>query len=258
MIPEVKHISPQLELYVYDLPILCPDTIGLIDENLVEICEGESATLLSEAKLTFLDFLSNKDDTTKIGAVAEFFIHLFLRELGYKQEFLFYNLEERSIKKGFDGYFSQGDTQFIVESKSGFESSKNISHKVKIKKAYNDIVSTIGGASKKSAKGQNNPWRNAYNHASHIDVGTKKSIRKNLKELSDLFDQGIYQNIENFNVIPCSTIFLDDEWSAHFSKSILAEEDAFFLALKAKTLKVVCITNKTISALIDYLEGRNE
>ena len=79
-----------------------------------------------------------KDDTTKIGAVAEFFIHLFLRELGYKQEFLFYNLEERSIKKGFDGYFSQGETQFIVESKSGFESTRNISHKAKIKEAYND------------------------------------------------------------------------------------------------------------------------
>ena len=258
MIPEVKHISPDLELYVYDLPTLCLDTISLINRNLVEICEGESDTSLDAAKLTFLDFLSNKDDTTKIGAVAEFFIHLFLRELGYKQEFLFYNLEERSIKKGFDGYFSQGETQFIVESKSGFESTRNISHKAKIKEAYNDIVSTIGGASKKSAKGQNNPWRNAYNHASHIDVNTKKSIRNNLKELSNLFDQGIYQQIENFNVIPCSSLFLDDEWSAHFSESILAEDDVFFLALKAKTLKVVCITNKTIAAFLAYLEGRNE
>lgn len=258
MIPELRHISSELELYVYDLPNLCLDTISLINSSLVEICEGESDTSLDAAKLTFLDFLRNKDDTTKIGAVAEFFIHLFLREQGYKQEFLFYNLEERSIKKGFDGYFSQGDTQFIVESKSGFESTRNISHKAKIKEAYNDIASTIGGKSKKSTKGQNNPWRNAYNHASHIDVGTKKSIRKNLKELSDLFDQGTYQNIENFNVIPCSTIFLDDEWSAQFSESILAEEDAFFLALKAKTLKVVCITNKTISAFINYLEGRNE
>ncbi len=90
MIPEVKHISPDLELYVYDLPTLCLDTISLINRNLVEICEGESDTSLDAAKLTFLDFLSNKDDTTKIGAVAEFFIHLFLRELGYKQEFLFF------------------------------------------------------------------------------------------------------------------------------------------------------------------------
>jgi hypothetical protein len=79
-----------------------------------------------------------------------------------------------------------------------------------------------------------------------------------LKELSDLFDQGIYQQIENFNVIPCSSLFLDDEWSAHFSESILAEDDVFFLALKAKTLKVVCITNKTIAAFLAYLEGRNE
>ena len=99
MIPEVKHISPDLELYVYDLPTLCLDTISLINRNLVEICEGESDTSLDAAKLTFLDFLSNKDDTTKIGAVAEFFIHLFLRELGYKQEFIFRKVKLNSLLK---------------------------------------------------------------------------------------------------------------------------------------------------------------
>jgi len=258
MIPEVKHISPELELYVYNLKVLCADTVELINANLVEICEGDSDTVLDQAKLTFLDFLHNKDDTTKIGAIAEFFIHLFLRESGYKQEFLFYNLEERSIKKGFDGYFSNDGLQFIVESKSGFESTNGISHKAKIREAYRDISSTISGKSKKSATGKNNPWRNAYNHASHADVGTTKSIRKNLKRLSDLFDQGTYQDIENFNVIPCSTIFLDDDWSEHFSSSILAENDAFFIKLKAKTVKVICITNHTISTFINYLEGSYE
>lgn len=36
------------------------------------------------------------------GAVAEFFVHLYLNILGLKQECLFLNLEENSIKKGFD------------------------------------------------------------------------------------------------------------------------------------------------------------
>lgn len=258
MLPVVKHISPHLELYVYDLNKLCDKTMNLLDNNLVQICEGDSDTSLKQAKLIFLDFLSNKDETTKIGAIAEFFIHLFLREHGFKQEFLFFNLEERSIKKGFDGYFSKNDVQYIVESKSGLESTKNISHQSKIKEAYRDISLTISGTSKKSTKGKNNPWKNAYNHACHINVGTNKSIRSNLKKLSDLFDQGTYQDVANFNIIPCSTIYLDDTDIKGFSSSILVEQNAYFSMLKAKTVKIVCVTNGTFSAFFDYLTVSHE
>ncbi|CAM4395321.1 hypothetical protein [Pseudoalteromonas maricaloris] len=255
MNPEVKCISKDIELYIYDLESLCLGTKKLIDSNIVEICEGDSDSSTEQVKLTFIDFLKNKDETKKIGAIAEFFVHLFLREQGYKQEFLFYNLEERSIKKGFDGYFSLGKIQFIVESKSGLESSKGILHQAKVKEAYRDISSVIEGKSKKSSKGKNNPWKNAYNHASHIDVGTSKSIRKNLKELSDLFDRGVYQKVEDFNIMPCSTIFLNEKWSDKFSKSILSESIKYFAPLKAKSVKVICITNFSYSEFINYLES---
>lgn len=39
MIPELKHISPELELKVYDLKVLCANTIKMIDDNLVQICD---------------------------------------------------------------------------------------------------------------------------------------------------------------------------------------------------------------------------
>ncbi|MFY2508239.1 hypothetical protein ACN3E9_08105 [Vibrio pectenicida] len=110
-----------------------------------------------------------------MGAISEFFVHLYLQESGYKQEFLFFNLEEGSIKKGFDGFFSKNSDTFLLESKSGSIKSKKISHKDKLKSAYSDLENYVSG---KSEKGKNNPWKNAYNHASHIDVGTEKSIRK--------------------------------------------------------------------------------
>jgi hypothetical protein len=41
-----------------------------------------------------------------MGAVA-FMIHIYMNEVGFKQEFIFWNLEEESIKKkGFDSYYT--------------------------------------------------------------------------------------------------------------------------------------------------------
>jgi hypothetical protein len=42
----------------------------------------------------------------------------------------------------------------------------------------------------KSKKGRNNPWRNAYNHASHIDVGSRKPLRDKLRDIAKLYDSG--------------------------------------------------------------------
>ena len=58
-----------------------------------------------------------------------------------KQEFLFFNLEENSIKKGFDGLFSKDSETFLVESKSGTILTKGISHRTKLKTAYTDSLS---------------------------------------------------------------------------------------------------------------------
>lgn len=248
--PEIKKISDNVELHVFDLVDLTPDIIQQIDENLVQICEGDSLSSLQMVKSNFLDFLDSKDYRTKIGAVAEFFIHLYLRQCGLKQEFLFFNLEEGSIKKGFDGLFSSATEEYLVESKSGLDTTRGMSHKSKIKEAYDDISSVIEGSSKKSS---NNPWRNAYNHASHIDVGTSKSIRSKIKDLSNLFDSGSYKKVDEFNVIPCSSIFITAEWNADFSRKILEAEDRFFTDFSAKSLKAICITKASYDSFIRYL-----
>ncbi|HHQ4809445.1 TPA: hypothetical protein ACSP29_003874, partial [Aeromonas veronii] len=202
IIPEIKRFSNNIELHVLDFINLTPEITKQIDDQLVQICEGDSDSDLDLVKSNFLKFLETKDERTKIGAVAEFFVHLYLRQMKLKQEFLFFNLEEGSIKKGFDGFFSSETEEYLVESKSGLASTDGISHKNKIKEAYSDISSVIAGDSRKS---KNNPWRNAYNHACHADVGTSKTIRKKIKELSDLFDNGEFGKVDKFNIIPCSS-----------------------------------------------------
>ena len=246
---EIKKIAPNLELHVIDIQEIDYAFEMKIDDFLVSICEGESSSEIVNVKNRLKNFLSTKTESTKMGAIAEFFIHMYMRINGYKQEFLFFNLEEGSIKKGFDGYFSKEDETYIVESKSGLMTTKNIKHEAKLKEAFSDIEKYVSG---KSDKGSNNPWRNAYNHASHIDVGSSKAIRIKIKELSDLYDKNNFKKVDEFNIIPCSTIFLDGEWSVNFTDEILSDHKSL-LSFKGKSIKAVCITKQSINLLNKYL-----
>lgn len=251
MLPvEIKLISSTHELHVINIESLDTKITKYLDDFLVSICEGSSDSELDLVKIRLRKFLEDKDTNTRMGAAAELFAHLYLRMIGYKQEFLFFNLEEGSIKKGFDGFFSKDSETYLLESKSGSISSKRISHKDKLKHAYSDLEKYVSG---KSEKGKNNPWKNAYNHASHIDVGTEKSIRKKIKNLQDMFDQGTFNKITEFNIITCSTIFLNGVWDSTASAEIL-NDNSFVLSFDGKTIKAMCLTKSSLNSFAEYLE----
>ena len=81
------------------------------------------------------------------GSIAEFIVHLYLKACGFSQECLFKNLEEGSIKKGFDGYYTYSNEEWIMESKSGSIKTSGITHRAKIKEAYDDLKNKIDGES---------------------------------------------------------------------------------------------------------------
>ena len=182
-----------------------------------------------------------------MGAIAEFFTHLYLSEIGFKQECLFFNLEEGSIKKGFDGYYSKANEEWIYESKSGSINTKNISHRGKIKEAYIDLKKTIAG------KKKNNPWQNAYNHASHMDVASASDIRKNLKNLSEDFINGKHHDIKNFNVIPGSTIFLNGNWKCLNSAELEKKIKKMITNFQFKKIHIICVNKKSLDLFWGYL-----
>ena len=243
----VKKISQNMELHVLDLKELCREKL---DAHIIGICDGWVDSNIKVVKRRLLNFLSTKDIDKKRGAVAEFLVHLYLRENGFKQEFLFFNLEETSVKKGFDGYFSKSNQQFIVESKSGSAQSKSISHKSKLDEAYNDIRKAVSGVKSNN----NNPWRNALNHASHISVKTDETVRVKLRKLADSFDLEVFNDISEFNIIPCSTIFLDSGWTDNFSHEIIAMGLNSFKKYNANHTILVCITKQSLQDLIEYLK----
>ena len=243
-------ISSNITIHIIDIENITSDLKGYLDKHFVTICEGNSGSDLKQVKKIVLEFLNQKNLNTKMGATAEFFIHLYLKSLGFKQECLYLNLEEGSIKKGFDGYYSLDDLEeYIMESKSGSHSTKGITHPKKINEAYEDLKNSLAGK-----KSNNNPWKNAYNHASHIDVGAAKNIRENIKQLSDEFDKNIFQEIKNFNIIPASTIFLDENWSDEYSTDIIDSLKELIEKFEFKKLNIICVTQKSLQLFEEYLK----
>lgn len=236
-------------LHFINISSLSEPIIDCINRNIISICEGSSATNLETLKIRLKSYLDSKRGSTlEMGAVAEFFTHLYLNEVGFTQQFMYLNLEEGSIKKGFDGYYTYSNDQWIYESKSGLLTSDGVTHENKITEAYNDIVGKVSGAV------SNNPWQNAYNHASHIDVGANQNIRQEIRKLRDDFTLGKYRNISEFNIIPGSTIFLEGNWEEIDTEDLQSKLQDLIKTYKYKNIQVICVNHSTVKLFWNYLE----
>jgi hypothetical protein len=237
-------------LHCVNIEELDDDLVKFIDERIVSICEGCTLTDVAIIKKRLIQYLTpKKGQNEEMGAIAEFFCHLYLGELGFKQEFLYLNLEEGSIKKGFDGYYSKSGETWIFESKSGSITTAGISHKAKVKEGYSDLKGKISG------KVKNNPWQNAYSHASQVDVNCDVSIRNQLKCMADDFVLGKYRNIKNFNIMPGSTIFLGGAWQQIDSDDLEEELKEVIESFQFKKIHIVCVNKASVELFWDYLES---
>ena len=248
---EYRQISDNNYLHVINIQEINTELKEFIDICISWICYGPDDTDISIIKKELISFFetkqSDKDKRTIKGAIAEFFINLYLLDIGFKQEYLFLNLEENSIKKGFDGYFSFSNEEWIFESKSGSISSSNATHKDKIPTAYNDLKKKV------ETKTTNNPWKNAFNHAKR--VGSEKDIITHLKKLSDDFVLEKYQKIKDLNIIPGSTIFLEGNWVDIDTDDLEIKIKNYLSDQEYKGINVICVNNKSIELFQDYLNS---
>lgn len=242
-------VDDKIEISVIDIETITEELKQFIDENIHQICIGEDGDL-STIKLDLKGRIERWGDQNKIiGSIAEFFIHLYLKYKGYKQECLFFNLEENSLKKGFDGLYSIEDDLWLMESKSGLITTSGITHASKIREAYNDVKAKI------TTEVSNNPWLNAYNHARA--VGTKKELRDRLKSLSDDFINHRYQSIDDNNIIPSATIFLNGVWTPQNHDEIVQSIKRISI-LQGKKIHVICVTQNSYEMFMQYLGAENE
>ena len=209
----------------------------------MSICEGNSETDLETIKIKLKDYLEPKGIRIRRGAIAEFYTHLFLKSLGYKQHCLFLNLEENSIKKGFDGYYVFNGDEWIVESKSGASTT----HKSKIEEAYGDLKDKL------TTKTKNNPWENAYNHAAHIAIGANKTILDRLKALSNNYVKNKHLPLTEFCLIPCGTVFNHDASTDTIKDSVYDTIKGTTNSMEYKKLCVIAISNRAYKAFLEFV-----
>lgn len=234
------------KVHVIDAEEYTVELNSYIDEYFVEICEGDSGSSIQTVKRYILDLIEETtDNRRRMGVIAEFFIHLYLKNLGFEQLFTFLNLEERSLKKGFDGHYKKDDKTWIMESKSGSINTAGLNHPYRIKYAYDDLAKKFRGEVK------NNPWRNALNHARV--VGASGSIKENIRKLSEDFANKNYTRIEEYNVIPVSTIFHEGNWEEMNLEDFKTEMRSKIKLLKCTNVFVICINKKSLELFIDYL-----
>lgn len=247
-------VSDKIKLTVIDIEKIDEQIKAVLDENFVLICEGNSGSDLATVKKRVKNLYSTKTQEWIMGATAEFFVHLYIRLSGFKQECLFFNLEEDSIKKGFDGYYSLHGMEWIMESKAGSVDTEGNSHAKKVVIAINDLESKVTGTGDKEKNKTNNPWRNAYSHASHYDVGSADEIRKNIKALTDDYTNEIYHHIEEFNTMPCGTLFLSGIWNPPTHDEVLDSIKMISNKLKGKNIHVICMTQKSVDMFCTYVD----
>lgn len=214
-----------------------------IENEITDIWNPNLGYSLDNIKKDIYNNIKEKTNMQKHGMCAEFFMHLILRDLGYNQKCLFSNLEERSMKKGFDGFYEYNNEFWIAESKCAITNAK---HKDKIKEALDSIEEKINNTN------GNDPWKNAISHINNrVKIDENQSLIKKVAALSQDYINNISHTSSEFNIIPTSTLFVNNQTN----KEIKEEINDLIFTKKIKEMMILCIDNNVYDEFIKYLSG---
>lgn len=217
---------------------------SLIDTYIVDICYKDSAFKIAKAKKYIKDFINTEDEDRKKGAIAEFFLHLYLNSINMEQECLFKNLEENSPKKGFDGVYRDAKKEvWYIESKSGAVNS--CTHKGKVQEAFRDLKDKFSSTTK------NDPWLNAYTHLREINP--TDSLLDKFRALSDEYDAGKPIDMNEYNIAPCGTVY-DNTGKVYNSLDISNDVFNYFAGKDYNKLFSICVTQRAVVEFEHYLD----
>ncbi len=172
----------------------------LIRKNLSSICHGisrgESGKDIYAYKNTLTEFIKryeSKTDNTKKGMIGELLAHVLLTDnlAEFKTGSPLFNMEESSIKKGFDIILLNiaAKTLYIAEIKSGHANSDSSKNK-------NTQLLNMSKTDLNSRLNENNQtiWHNAINGAT-VALDSKK----NLKDIITTILESNLRNAQNEN-----------------------------------------------------------
>ncbi|MCK0120255.1 hypothetical protein MWU61_06870 [Loktanella sp. F6476L] len=232
----------------------------LLKERLAEICWGPTANgskLVAESYEYTMQSLwgrvSNKHFKTQIGMAGELITHLFLARpsAGYVSVNRMFNLEESSIKKGFDLVLTKQESGelFLVEVKaSGIltsDSKKKVLNLLKV--SNNDMNGKLN-------KPADNLWNNALSHCS--SALKKTDLRDKIEAILEVCrDEALtFPSAKDQNVILAGINFNGDKGFCdleEIAKSIAAYKKWG----QYKSLTYFVAQKKTYTAVLTFIES---
>ena len=245
-----------------------------IRKRLVKICEGydnsQSTHLIYSYENTAKEFIkryNSKDDKAaklseqskqnrKKGLIGELLVHIILElENNYIIASPFFNMEERSFKKGYDiALFEESTNEmWIVEVKSGEK-----------QKSQKDVSATIVGLLNTAKNDLNKRlndkdtqlWRNAIN-AAKLSMSSNSNQKEVVVELLANYADGATNGInksQDINVILSGVLFhpmtdLFNEKNISNKQNSVVKENLF------KNVLIIAIQKETYQAVYDFLKS---
>lgn len=238
----------------------------LIRKNLTNICHGSCAEDYKDDALfsyqsTLDDFLcryKKKSDDTKKGMIGEFLSHILLPVIfeDYQIASAFFNLEEKSIKKGFDLvlYNSKDSSMWITEVKSG-NLHKNKGHDETI----SDLLDTArADLSERLSASEKMYWINAINHVRSF-LSQEKDYKSTLIRL--LVDKGNSAAADAADSKKHSVILVSNLFEPLTAKISNQPAEKFLKKIEKKyfsDVMVFCVQKETYDRIIDFFEKEIE
>lgn len=236
---------------------------SIIRGRLASICYGSAKTntgrIMYSYKATIKEFLNRYEKkTTKIkkGLIGELFTHIIISEMFLEYSIIspYFNLEERSIKKGFDVVLTSKKEHdlFITEVKAGEKHKGKTSDETMndlIGLAKNDLILRLNDENISL-------WHNAINGAQSVldrNDDYKEAIIDVLEDMGDKSSIGMV-NSNDINVFLTGVLFAD--FSDYISESnTKAKMDTIAKEGKFKSVFGLSIQKETFTKVYEFLKS---
>lgn len=256
------NFKPNENYSIIEVETLSDDIKASIRTHLSSICYGESQAASGRtmfnyrATLTaFLDRYNSKERNHQIGMIGELLAHILIVELlpQFKTVSLFFNLEEKQIKKGFDVLLYSGTDNdvWITEVKSGeLHKDKNSDQTTK------DLLASARlDLKKRLNENEVNHWTNAI-HSARVALGDntdyKDVVINLLADEGDIVTNKKATSFDN-NVFLVSSLFTEADDSVS-EETLSAFHQKLLDKPVFKNAILLSIKKSAYSKVVDFFE----
>jgi hypothetical protein len=231
-------------------------------EQLAEICHGEDYVKTGRRAYNyentikeFLKRYEKKSEKIRIGMIGELLVHLIFYNYFYEYKTVtpFFNMEERSIKKGYDIVLTEVDNPilWITEVKSGnLHSNKNSNQ------TMNDLIGTANEDLTERLNNENvSLWMEAVNCAK-ISFDSRNEMKQAVVDVlldwNDEATDGSYSSHDK-NVILAGVLFADMEDEIN-DENAKKKQNRIETTQTFQQVYVLEIQKATYSKIYDFLK----